>query len=106
MAAGGPDFGIDASGVYPVVDAVGCAIELIAESGCGLADLGGGLAGSGTGASLAGVLAEVGLAYVDACLDLVEGATRLAGLLDGTVRCYLSVDDEAAYRFGRVVVHA
>ena len=101
MAAGGPRLGIDASGVYPVVDAVGCAIELIAESGCGLADLGGGLAGSATGASLAGVLAEIRLAYVDACLDLMEGATRLTELLDGTVRCYLSVDDEAAYRFGR-----
>lgn len=102
---GTSEFQIASSGVYPVGDAMDWAIELIADAGTALSGLGQPLVGSGAGESLAGTLGVVGKAYQDACLELVEGATTLSELLDRTVRCYLGVDAETAYRFGRVIVH-
>jgi hypothetical protein len=102
---GTTDLEITSSGVYPVGQAMDWAIELIADAGTALAGLGGLLAGSGAGETLAGTLGQVERAFQNACLELVGGATRLSELLDASVRCYLGVDTEAAYRFGRVTVH-
>ena len=102
---GTSEFQIASSGVYPVSDAMEWAIELIAGAGTALSGLSEPLVGSGAGESLACTLGLVEKAYQDACLELVEGATKLSELLDTTVRCYLGVDADSAYRFGRVIVH-
>ena len=101
---GTKDLEITSSGVYPVGDAMGWAVELIADAGTAVAGLGT-LVVAGVGESLADVLGQVERVVQDACLQLVTGTTRLSELLDASVRCYLGVDTDAAYRFGRVTVH-
>jgi hypothetical protein len=100
-----PDISVESSGFYPVTAAVGWAGELLAEAGLAVAGLAEPMTVAVVGESLAPILARVAAAYRASCLELVEATSQLSTLLDATVRCYLSVDSEAAYRFGPVTVH-